>query len=147
MPKSESRILSSLNFLLNNSNDLDADEESDEYLYEYDVFDADYIVFPLLPIPKFLTPYVKRPYFVIRDNHVVNLSIVKYGLSKIPHQFGNLEFLKELDISYNSISKIPDSFSKLHNLEILNISGNPLTDFSLLDEIKSLTRMVTSKSR
>jgi Leucine-rich repeat (LRR) protein len=51
----------------------------------------------------------------------------KYGrLNKLPTSIGDLESLRELDLSLNRLKELPESIGKLKNLESLKLNQNPI---------------------
>ena len=57
-----------------------------------------------------------------------SLSLVGQGLTEIPAEVFELDFLEELDLSYNEIQTIPKAVSRLKELRQINFAGNPVSE-------------------
>lgn len=52
------------------------------------------------------------------------------GLSTIPKEIGELYFLSDIDLSYNSLWTLPDEIYALDNVQYLNLSSNNLSELN-----------------
>ena len=60
----------------------------------------------------------------------------------MPESFGNLRYLKNLDLSYNKIKKLPESFGNLSSVEYIDLSGNKLESLpETMEKLKSLKKI------
>ena len=81
-------------------------------------------------------------YRVNSEGHVIGLTIIGqegFNLSFIPEKIGDLEFLEELNLMWNSIKEIPESIGKLRRLKILNLAHNRVLKFP--NSMKNLTSL------
>ena len=77
--------------------------------------------------------------YVIKNHHIIKLSISNLKLDSIPENLENLRELKSLYIGGNFLTKIPDSVLTLKNLEVLEAWQNKIEsipkDIGILDKI------------
>jgi hypothetical protein len=74
-----------------------------------------------------------------KKNETDILSLEGFGLSSLPEQIAELDFLKELQLSENNLSSIPDWISNLVSLKVLDLSDNQIQ--TIPPEIGNLTSL------
>ena len=88
---------------------------------------------------------------IVKEFDVVNL-LIKYELSDLPRNIGELSNLEELEIFAPKLTRLPPSLTNLRNLRLIQIEGDPVEGSlpnSILDQICSmlggLTRLYVSR--
>ena len=66
--------------------------------------------------------------FIVRDRHVIGLTLSFLKLKAFPEEITELTFLKELRLGGNRFSTIPESIKNLKNLNTLYIFNNKLIE-------------------
>ncbi len=132
LPKSLAMI-DSLQILLLNGNKI----ETVPKILEQKLFGA-YIVDPeeLNAIRKFEFILKYPRYAIVRDKHVVELTIYDEGLTMLPDSIGKLKHLQKFSIGGESLIELPESIGKLSSLQILEIRPNKIN--SLPESIGNL---------
>ena len=77
---------------------------------------------------------------IVKEFHVVNL-LIKYDLSELPSNIGELSNLKELELVTPRLTGLPHSLTNLRNLRLIQIEGDPVKGAlpnSILDQICSM---------
>ncbi|MHA2335214.1 MAG: leucine-rich repeat domain-containing protein [Candidatus Hodarchaeales archaeon] len=94
---------------------------------------------------------VKQPIrfeFVAKEKHVVELTLYRSNLSKLPDSIGKLKQLQTLNLVKNWFSKLPESIGKLKQLQTLDLSGNQLSTLpDSIGELKQLQELILRKNR
>lgn len=65
--------------------------------------------------------------YIVKNNHVIGLSIGSSELDELPKSIGNLTYLEYLWLSNNRLHQIPETLRHLINLKILYLRNNALT--------------------
>ena len=88
--------------------------------------------------------------YIVKEFDVVNL-LIKYDLSELPSNIGELSNLEELELVTPNLTRLPPSLAHLRNLRLIQIEGDPVERAlpnSILDQICSmlggLTRLYVS---
>lgn len=64
--------------------------------------------------------------YIVRNNHVIGLSIGSCELDDLPKSIGNLTYLEYLWLSNNRLHQLPETFRQLINLKTLYLRNNAL---------------------
>ena len=78
-------------------------------------------------------------YSTWNNGNLEYLDLSFHGISVLPENMGDLDFLKELNLKNNSIEMLPESFSQIDNLLILKLHNNMLS--SLPEDIGNLENL------
>lgn len=65
-----------------------------------------------------------------QKNNYLNLSGLR--LIDIPEDISDMDYLIELDLSYNFLISLPKMVAKMRDLKILNLKNNHLTSIELI---------------
>ncbi len=77
--------------------------------------------------------------FIVKDRHVIGLTLSFFNLKTFPEEITTLISLKELRLGGNRFSTIPESIKNLKNLHTLYIFDNELTELpDSIGELNSL---------
>ena len=75
---------------------------------------------------KEVLEYFENPKYEVKNGHVVRLEILHSKLATLPQNFGNLFYLKELNLCNNHLAKLPQCIGSLIYLENLYLKRNRL---------------------
>jgi len=78
-------------------------------------------------------------YSTWNNGNLEYLDLSFHGISVLPENMGDLDFLKELNLKNNSVEMLPESFSQMDNLLILKLHNNMLS--SLPEDIGNLENL------
>ena len=77
--------------------------------------------------------------YSIRNNHIVELLLPRYNISKIPDNVHQLQHLILLQITQNNIKTIPENLFKLKNLQYIYLNNNKISIIpDNIDQMKSM---------
>ena len=80
--------------------------------------------------------------YKVNNNHVVRLWLGYSKISHLPESIGNLNFLKELDLTNCNLKSLPESIGKLQYLEEFYLFDNKLKSLpGSISNLKSLRNM------
>jgi internalin A len=96
-----------------------------------------------------------------KEKRLTSLDLGNCGLTKIPKELFELEWLEELNLgtfyynnqlrkyinsqnkqAENSLKIIPEKIKNLENLHVLHLSGNQITNLSFLQGLTLLTTLI-----
>ncbi len=86
-----------------------------------------------------LARYEGEPGLMIRDRHVVYLSLRGANLKKFPKGISELLYLEYLDLRFNEIPSIPKHIKELTNLKTLKLNNNQIE--TIPDEMGDLSSL------
>ncbi len=97
---------------------------------------------------KDVLDFFDNPKVVVENGHITEFEFIHSDITALPENFGNLLYLKEINLCNNKLKNLPESFGNLVNLEILHLKRNNLKSLPVsFNNLKNLKILHLNKNQ